>query len=157
MRVRHYYPGGYFHPPTCAADVVAAGQLNHSLARGWTVDCIVARSEARERFAESFRRRYGGVRSVTVVDVPRAGPSLREQLFAYEQAARSPAVARALGGPADLFLTSHVFTSPLLRLLPRCCKRILAPQSVPAESPPGSGDALASARRAFLLRTELEL
>jgi glycosyltransferase involved in cell wall biosynthesis len=166
MHVRHFYHWGYFHPITCGADVVAANQLEYFRARGWTVDCVVAHSAPRARFADAFRQKYDWVQSVSVVDLPPSQFTLREQLFAYEHACQSAAVARAVGAPADLFFTNYIFTSPLLRLLPRWCKRVLetvdvlAPQFALAErllSGSKREDPLAATRQAFLLQTELEL
>jgi hypothetical protein len=167
MHVRHFYHWGYFYPVTCGADVVAANQLEYFRARGWTVDCVVAHSGPKMQYADCFRQKYEWVRSVTVVDLPPSQFTMREQLFAYEHACRSSAVAQALGAPADLFFTNYVFTTPLLQLLPPSCKRILesvdilAPQFALAERQHGPAttaiDPLASARQAFVLQVELDL
>jgi hypothetical protein len=165
MRVRHLYHRGCFRPCHAGADAVAANQLAYCLARGWNPDCVVACGAADRRWADRLRRDYEGVGPVTVVDLPPTRLSLREQLFAAEHASQSPAAARALGAPADLIFTNSVLTSPLLRLLPKSCKRVLesagalAPQFAPPSHQPGAAgqDPLGPARQAFLLRTELEL
>jgi hypothetical protein len=168
MHVKHFYTWGYFFPITCGADVVAANQLEYFRERGWSVDCVLANDPRKGGLAGRFRDKYRWVDSVTVVDLPPCAFTFRDQLFAYERVARLPEAASALGGPADLFFTNYVFTSPLLRAAHGSCKRvlesvdILAPQFALAERDgrpqgPGAGDPLAAARQSFLLRTELDL
>ncbi len=168
MHVKHVYNWGYFHPVTCGADVVASNQLDYFRERGWTVDCIVINDPRKTCFADSFRAKYHWVRKITTVDLPPAGFSLREQLFAYEHACKSEVLAQALVEPADLLFTNYVFTSPLLAHIPRSCTRVLetvdvlAPQFAAAENQgtlPSEGcrNPLDRARLAYLLSRELDL
>ena len=168
MHVKHVYCWGYFHPVTCGADLVAANQLDYFRERGWTVDCIIFNNRSKAHFADQFRANYQWVRKVTAVELPLSAFTLRELLFAYEHACKSPDLVKALAEPADLFFTNYVFTSPLLAHIPRTCKRvvetvdILAPQFAANErqgslSKQGCEDPLAQARQAYLLERELEL
>ncbi len=168
MHVRYCYNWGYFHPITCGTDVVATNHFDYFRERGWTVDCVIVNDARKAQFADEFRRKYDWLDSITLVDLPSVGFGMRELLFGYEHAARRPHIARALARPADLCFTNYVFSTPVLRHLPRSCKRILethdmlATQFAMAErhATAASGavaDPLAGIRESYVLRTELEL
>jgi hypothetical protein len=164
MRVLHYYNWGYFSPPSCGADVIAANQLEYFRYRGWEVDCLIADKPSRAHQAEAFRKQYSWVRSIRPLHHPRAPLTLRSKLLAHQQIAQTERFQRIAAEGHDLFFTNYVFTSPLLEPLPVGCKRLLEAHDLMSEAfeaneqqeNPG-GDSLAKARKSFNLNLEHEL
>jgi Glycosyl transferases group 1 len=164
MRVLHYYNWGYFAPTSCGADVIATNQLEYFRNRGWEVDCLIADKPARAHQAEAFRKRYSWVRSIRLLNHPRAPLTMRGKLLAHQKIAQSESFQRIATEGHELFFTNYVFTSPLLEPLPDGCKRLLEAHDLMSEAfatnerleDPGR-DALANARKSFYFNLEREL
>jgi glycosyltransferase involved in cell wall biosynthesis len=164
MRVLHYYNWGYFAPTSCGADVIAANQLEYFRHRGWEVDCLIADKPSRAHQAEAFREQYSWVRSIRLLNHPRAPLTLRAKLFAHHQIAQTEAFRRIASEGHDLFFTNYVFTCPLLEPLPHGCKRLLEAHDLMSVAFAGNeqqenpgGDSLANARKSFNFNLENEL
>jgi glycosyltransferase involved in cell wall biosynthesis len=164
MRVLHYYNWGYFTPISCGADVVASNQLEYLRHRGWEVHSLIADKPARAHQAEAFREQHQWVRSIRMLDHPRAPLTMRGKLLAHLEMAQTERFRKIAGEGYDLFFTNYVFTSPLLESLPPGCKRLLEAVDLMSEAfdvneraeNPG-GEALAGARKSFYLNLEHEL
>ena len=164
MRVLHYYNWGYFTPISCGADVIASNQLEYFRHRGWEVDCLIADKPSRAHQAQTFRERLSWVRSIRLLNHPRAPLTMRGKLLAHHQIAQTESFRKIASEGYDLFFTNYVFTSPLLEPLPSGCKRLLEAHDLMSEAfssneraeNPGE-DPLAKARKSFLLNLECEL
>jgi glycosyltransferase involved in cell wall biosynthesis len=166
MRVKYVYNWGFFHPPGCGADMVAANHVAYLEARGWDVDCLVVRDPRRDHAEALFRREYGWFKSLTLTDAVSAGWRFGDQLFAFDALADRPAVRDFLATPADAFVTNYVFTAPLVDRLPAGCRRVLdtvdvmSDQFALADRQPDGRPfpaGLARTRTAYMLRAELDL
>jgi glycosyltransferase involved in cell wall biosynthesis len=161
VRVKYFYPWGAFHPVGCGADLVARNHLSYFRARGWSVECLVARDH-RPGAEAAFRTHYDWLEHVAVTDVPSYRWAFRDVMAAMTTVAGSEPGRTFLGRPADVFVTNYVFTAPLIEHLPRGCKRVLetvdlmAEQFAMADTPSAKPDPLRQASREYLLRVELE-
>jgi hypothetical protein len=167
MRLKHFCTWGCFHPQTPAAELVVSNQLAYFRQRGWSIDCVVART-GKQRDFEGFCKRHPWVNTITPVDIPVADFAFRDLLFAFDKACRAHAMRDALAAPADLFLTNYVFTASLVQALPPGCKRVLETAGIMTEQfallehEKGGAMAadrgpLAAARDNYLFGVELDL
>lgn len=167
MLVKYFYPWGFFHPVQAGADAVAASHFDYFSFQGWSVEFITLRNDSKRNEA-AFRARYPFVESAWVFDLQWASFSLGDQLHAYAELADQQQVRDAFARPADLYFGNYVFTTPLTRLLPDGCRRILESVDVMSDqirmrsprqmhSQPIPALALAELQHAYLLRTELDL
>src|SRR5580692_7531273 len=97
MRVLHYYNWGYFTPISCGADVIASNQLEYFRHRGWEVDCLIADKPSRAHQAQAFRERHSWVRSIRLVNHPRAPLTMRGKLLAHHQIAQMESFRKIAG------------------------------------------------------------
>src|SRR5262249_25938187 len=126
MHVIHFSIGDDQDPANSGAAIISANQLEYFRSQGWTVDCVVARPAEEEHSRDAFTRHCAWANHTVVVDIPQAPWTFRDQLFAFDRAADLPAVRSVLQAPADLFFTNCVLSAPLLQVLSRRCKRVLA-------------------------------
>jgi Glycosyl transferases group 1 len=167
MRLKHFYTWGCFHPMTSGADLVVSNQFAYFRQRGWTIDCVFAKTE-KDRHFEAFCDRHPWVNTITPVDIPHANFAFRDLLFAFDHACRAPKLRDALAAPADLLLTNYVFTAPLVQYLPPGCKRVLETLDIMTQqfafaerekggATPADRGSLAAARDSYLFGVELDL
>ncbi|MGL6096433.1 MAG: glycosyltransferase, partial [Fimbriiglobus sp.] len=165
MRVTYFYNWGVPHPVRYGADTVAANHLEYFKSRGWAVHVVTPRVPGKDEAA--FRAAVPWLDGLTVVDLPPAPATFREQLEMYVTAARDPRVIAAFDRPADVLFTNYVYTAPLARLRPPGCRAVVETHDVMAEQsriqaivdrPPGvAAPPLLDRGRDFLRRVELDL
>ena len=169
MRVKYFYPWGYFYPGAAGSDRVALNHLEYFRARGWSVDMLLIVDERKQSYEQQFRAHYHWADSITATYLPPYTEfNFQQLLFTYERAAQLRRFQEPLGRPADLFFTNYVFTSPLLEGVPPTCKRVVETVDLmtrqfsiaerDASARAGQPlDSLFAAREAFWLRSELEM
>jgi glycosyltransferase involved in cell wall biosynthesis len=166
MRVKYVFTWGYFHPPGCGSDLVAANHMAYFRSRGWEVDCVLTRNPNKDHAAEAFRAEYSWLQSLVVADLPNQTWSFGGMLQGYLRMADVPAVRAVLEAPADLFYTNYAFTAPLVGRIPPGCRKVLESHDILSEQfaladrdRPGPQPTAALRRRLtdFSVRTELEL
>src|SRR5581483_11633322 len=144
MRVKYFYPWGFFYPPTAGADRVAQDHLDYFHTRGWEVDCIL-NGNIKPWNARAFAEHYPWLRSLRTLNVPDVPLRIADLLFSYARLAERDEVRRLLTEPADVFFTNYFFTCSLLPHLPDACKRVVETHDLMAgQFCPDSGAAAAS-------------